>query len=124
MKKLLFINVDDQYKFVKNRVCVDYRELDGFQNGGRRLNLSVPQDQAKAIDKFLSFLPKEFIHTNLIPDTNEKGHLLYYSDWNSLNFNELMVFLGIIYSMQIIQLPEQKLYRSVLTMENTWRGKI
>ena len=57
----------------------------------------------------LHFLPIDYIQSVLLPSTNSFGAAKSKS-FQRITLDELIVYLGIIYSMEIVKLPERDMY--------------
>ena len=64
---------------------------------------------ANELGFLLHFIPSKYIRMTLLPATNAYGKLIFKS-FEEVTFEELIVFLGLIYSMEIVKLPERRLY--------------
>ena len=90
-------------KYVEQKVWKkgDWKVNKRMQSGGNKFKpqLNLPLLETQDIIDFLhAFMPKEFFKNNIL-------HLL-----NDVSYEEFIVFLGILLSMQVYSLPEREMY--------------
>ena len=106
-------NVNDELMFkVVDQFGLDPRlsSLNNINIRSPRINNMPLPKAAKAIDHFLLYLPLEFIKDNILVSTNKKGNEIFGENWDELELAEFIHYVAILYSMQIVQLPEREMY--------------
>ena len=99
--------VEDEHKvWTEGEWKIDPRKSRGFSGYGPKL---IGMSGETSLDYFLHFLPQAFIQQQVIPAINKAGKQSN-EFWSGLLYQEYIRFLGIIYSMEVLRLPNRKMY--------------
>ena len=99
--------MEDEHKvWTEGEWKIDPRKSRGFSGYGPKL---IGMSGETSLDYFLHFLPQAFIQQQVIPAINKAGKQSN-EFWSVLSYQEYIRFLGIIYSMEVLRLPNRKMY--------------
>ena len=88
----------------------DPREKAGYHTRGPRLIMEHNEGAMNELGFLFHFLPLDYIRTQIIPATNQKLKSSKRTTQGDICFEEFIVFLGILYSMETIRLGERRMY--------------
>ena len=89
---------------------IDLRKTGGFTGYGPKLRNMMDRERS-CLDYFIHFFPQLFVREEVIPAINTAAKEVCLT-WADVSYTEFLKFLGIIYSMEVLNLPIRKMYWS------------
>ena len=84
--------------------------IDPRSSNNRRTELHILDVNIQnELSFFLHFFPTRYFHEVILPATNDYAHTVD-PNFKDLTFQEILVFLGLLYSMETYKLPQRRMY--------------